>query len=173
MVLKSAIKARRGECRAPDIFDMTDRKLERDDELRTPTSANDEKFDSASDGAGSTVPKERGESISSNETAVSGELEGDETPTMSRMPTATSIPASVMDQSMSGNELEKGPTGPRNRTIDEEGKIVVNWVSRHDPENPKNWPRKKKIFNVVIISLMTFLCPLCSSVFVRYLYNPG
>jgi hypothetical protein len=76
-----------------------------------------------------------------------------------------SVPASVM--SHPNPDLERGVTGPKSRTVDEEGKIIVNWESKDDPENPKNWPRRKKIFNVVIISSMTFLCPLCSSMFVR------
>jgi hypothetical protein len=87
-------------------------------------------------------------------------------PAISRMRTGNSVPASVMSHPSHGADLEKGPTGPKNMTVDENGMIVVNWTSRNDPENPKNWPRRKKIFNVVIISLMTFLCPLCSAMFV-------
>ena len=77
-----------------------------------------------------------------------------------------SVPASIMSQP--NGDLERGVTGPKNRTVDEEGKIVVNWESKDDPENPKNWPKRKKIFNVVIISSMTFLCPLCSAMFVGF-----
>lgn len=79
-------------------------------------------------------------------------------PTLAHALTSNSVPASVMTHSQSGADLERRPTGPKNKTVDEEGKIVVNWMSRSDPENPKNWSRKKKIFNVVIISAMTFLC---------------
>jgi len=88
-------------------------------------------------------------------------------PAISRMQTGNSVPASIMSHPSHGADLEKGPTGPKNMTVDENGMIVVNWTSRNDPENPKNWPRRKKIFNVVIISSMTFLCPLCSAMFVR------
>jgi hypothetical protein len=90
-------------------------------------------------------------------------------PPLTRASTRNSVPASVMSHPhpQSGADLEKGPTGPKNNTVDEEGRIVVNWASRSDPENPKNWSRKKKIFNVVVISSMTFLCPLCSAMFVR------
>ena len=80
-----------------------------------------------------------------------------------------SIPASVMTEGTKGHDLEKGPSGPKNATVDENGKIVVNWTSISDPENPKNWPKKKKIFNVFIISMMTFLCPLASAMFVLLL----
>lgn len=84
-------------------------------------------------------------------------------PAISRMQTGNSVPASIMSHPAHGTDLEKGPTGPKNMSMDENGMIVVNWTSKHDPENPKNWSRKKKIFNVVIISSMTFLCPLCSA----------
>ena len=83
--------------------------------------------------------------------------------------TRNSVPASVMSHphSGSGADLERGPTGPKNKTVDDEGRIVVNWESRADPANPKNWPKRRKVFNVAIISAMTFLCPLCSAMFVR------
>ena len=107
----------------------------------------------------------RGESASSAGTATTDD-DGDERPSWTHAVTPNSIPASVMSHLPRGTDLEKGPTGLKNNTIDENGKIVVNWTSHNDPENPKNWPRKKKIFNVVIISSMTFLCPLCSAMFV-------
>jgi len=52
--------------------------------------------------------------------------------------------------------------------------VLISWEGLDDPENPKTWPSKKKIFNVTIISMMTFLCPLCSVIFVRsrfYIFN--
>ena len=110
------------------------------------------------------IGKLRSESASSAGTATTDD--GDERPSLTQAATQNSIPASIMSHLPSGTDLERGPTGLKNKTIDENGKIVVNWTSSTDPENPKNWPRKKKIFNVVIISLMTFLCPLCSAMFV-------
>jgi hypothetical protein len=92
--------------------------------------------------------------------------DGDEA-SLVHIATHASMPASIMSNHQSGADLEKGLSGPPNRTIDENGKIVVNWTSVNDPENPKNWARKKKILNVVIISAMTFLCPLCSAMFVN------
>ena len=50
--------------------------------------------------------------------------------------------------------------------VEEAETIIVTWNGPDDPENPKTWPSKKKIFNVTIISMMTFLCPLCSAIFV-------
>ena len=85
---------------------------------------------------------------------------------LAQVATGNSVPASVLSHSASGGTIDRAPTGPKNKSIDEEGRIVVNWSSRTDPENPKNWPRRKKIFNVVVISSMTFLCPLCSAMFV-------
>src|SRR5271156_2612463 len=92
-----------------------------------------------------------------------------EHPTLTQMASRNSVPASVMSHPVrrSGSDLTKGPTGLKNNSIDDEGRIVVNWASRTDPENPKNWSRRKKVFNVFIISSMTFLCPLCSAMFVR------
>jgi hypothetical protein len=107
------------------------------------------------------IGKTRSHSIASDGSAHSDE-DG------KHVPTSNSAPASVMTHHHAGADIEKGFTGPPNRIVDEEGRIVVNWTSRKDPENPKNWPRIRKIFNVFVISLMTFLCPLCSSMFVCF-----
>ena len=104
------------------------------------------------------VPSESGASDDASTEDVSPEL--------AHVATGNSVPASVLSHSTSGGALGLAVTGPKNNSIDEEGRIVVNWVSGTDPENPKNWPRRKKIFNVVVISSMTFLCPLCSAMFV-------
>jgi len=85
---------------------------------------------------------------------------------LTQVATGNSVPASVLSHPTSGGALGRAVTGPKNKSVDEEGRIVVNWTSATDLENPKNWPRRKKIFNVVVISSMTFLCPLCSSMFV-------
>jgi hypothetical protein len=109
------------------------------------------------------VEKLRSESDSSGDSTLTENEDEQERPPLTH---SNSVPASVMSHPM-GGDLERGPTGPKNKAVDEEGKIVVNWESREDQENPKNWPRRKKIFNVVVISSMTFLCPLCSAMFVR------
>jgi len=44
--------------------------------------------------------------------------------------------------------------------------VLVGWEGSDDSGNPKTWQAKKKIVNVAIISAMTFLCPLCSAIFV-------
>jgi len=70
------------------------------------------------------------------------------------------------------DKVSSAPSGPPNGSIDEDGKIVVNWISPSDPENPKNWSRRKKIFNVAIISAMAILSPLCSAMFVCFPNTP-
>jgi hypothetical protein len=105
-------------------------------------------------------------SDSSSTVGTADSIDHDQRPTLAQMASRNSVPASVMSHPVGGADLEKGPTGLKNKTVDEEGRIVVNWDSRTDPDNPKNWSKKKKVFNVVVISLMTFLCPLCSAMFV-------
>lgn len=107
------------------------------------------------------IGKARSESIATSTTS-----DGPPAMELEDVVRSTPVTASVMTQNLVGADLEKAPPGPPNRTMDENGKVVVNWVSLKDPENPKNWPRRKKIFNVVIVSAMTFLCPLSSSIFV-------
>lgn len=134
-------------------------------------SATGEKFDgdnsdrNVEDLSVGKIRSDSSSTVGTNET-----LDQLERPSLAHMSTRNSVPASVMSHPVGGADLEKGPTGPKNRSVDEEGRIVVNWNSRTDTDNPKNWSKKKKIFNVVVISLMTFLCPLCSAMFVRRLY---
>jgi len=57
-------------------------------------------------------------------------------------------------------------------TVKDEGEetetVIVTWNRPDDLENPKSWPSRKKFFNITIVSMMTFLCPLCSAIFVRF-----
>jgi hypothetical protein len=108
---------------------------------------------------------EMGKVASESEASDSASTE-DINPELTQVATGNSVPTSVLSHPTSGGALGRAVTGPKNKSVDDEGRIVVNWVSGTDPENPKNWPRRKKIFNVVVISSMTFLCPLCSSMFV-------
>jgi hypothetical protein len=64
-----------------------------------------------------------------------------------------------------------GPQFPGKDEIEAIETVIVTWNGPDDPENPKRWPSKKKIFNVTVISMMTFLCPLCSAIFVRPLFR--
>ncbi|KKK14522.1 MFS multidrug transporter, partial [Aspergillus ochraceoroseus] len=40
---------------------------------------------------------------------------------------------------------------------------LVTWTSPHDPENPKNWPMRKKWVTVIMVSSFTFISPVTSS----------
>lgn len=42
---------------------------------------------------------------------------------------------------------------------------IVDWDGPEDPDNPYNWPAKKKWANIAILSLLTLLIPLASSMF--------
>lgn len=58
-------------------------------------------------------------------------------------------------------ELEKSrTTGTRHSPQDSK---VVNWNGPDDPENPKNWPNRKKWAATVTVSLFTFISPVSSS----------
>lgn len=41
---------------------------------------------------------------------------------------------------------------------------IVGWEGDDDPENPQNWPARKKVLNGALVSIMAFLTPLSSSV---------
>lgn len=41
---------------------------------------------------------------------------------------------------------------------------IVDWAE-NDPENPYNWPAKKKWLNIGVLAAVTFLTPLASSFF--------
>ncbi|KAI1502200.1 polyamine transporter 3 [Biscogniauxia marginata] len=49
--------------------------------------------------------------------------------------------------------------------VEETNPDVVDWNGPNDPENPKNWPEKKKWLNVSILSLLSIVTPLGSSMF--------
>ncbi|KAJ9610534.1 hypothetical protein H2200_005311 [Cladophialophora chaetospira] len=43
--------------------------------------------------------------------------------------------------------------------------FVVDWDGDDDPENPLNWPSRRKAINVALLSSLTFVTPLASSMF--------
>ncbi|BFZ54747.1 hypothetical protein PYCC9005_001784 [Savitreella phatthalungensis] len=60
-------------------------------------------------------------------------------------------------------QLTRTPTSVRAK--DEQGRFVIGWeAGGQDPENPKNWPRRRKMINVTVVSLMALLCPMSSSI---------
>lgn len=44
-------------------------------------------------------------------------------------------------------------------------KGLVGWDAQDDPENPRNFPHKRKLFILFLVSAITFLSPLASSIF--------
>ncbi|KAJ9619098.1 hypothetical protein H2204_012809 [Knufia peltigerae] len=43
--------------------------------------------------------------------------------------------------------------------------LIVDWAGDDDPENPLNWPSKRKGINIALLSCLTFVTPLASSMF--------
>lgn len=58
-------------------------------------------------------------------------------------------------------ELEKSKSARSNRS--RRDSKVVKWNGPDDPDNPKNWPNKKKWAATVTVSLFTFISPVSSS----------
>ncbi|KAL4945091.1 hypothetical protein BDV06DRAFT_55394 [Aspergillus oleicola] len=57
-----------------------------------------------------------------------------------------------------GAEMEKSKS-----TRSEQDPKLVTWNGPDDPENPKNWPMRKKWTTVVMVSCFTFISPVSSS----------
>lgn len=74
------------------------------------------------------------------------------------------------DRSGDNAKLEKGPplnrqrtgTSTRSKGADRDPHLVT-WQGTNDPENPKNWPQKKKWAAVIVVSSFTFISPLAST----------
>ncbi|KAM7185766.1 efflux pump rade [Rhypophila sp. PSN 637] len=69
------------------------------------------------------------------------------------------------------SDAEKGYGTDKKETINEEEERarddpnVVTWDGPEDPENPMNWPMKKKWANIAVLSVLTLVTPLGSSMF--------
>ncbi|KAI7107289.1 hypothetical protein KC352_g36751, partial [Hortaea werneckii] len=48
---------------------------------------------------------------------------------------------------------------------EQEDPNIVDWDGPNDPQNPRNWPTRAKIFNLLLVILLTLLTPLASSMF--------
>ncbi|CAH0047150.1 unnamed protein product [Clonostachys solani] len=62
-------------------------------------------------------------------------------------------------------DLETGSTDINSQAPQSTDPNVVDWDGPDDPENPMNWPPRKKNTIVALISMITFITPLASSVF--------
>ncbi|KAL7927087.1 MFS general substrate transporter [Trichoderma austrokoningii] len=61
------------------------------------------------------------------------------------------------------NDAEKQIYIAQDAAVQDEN--IVWWDGDHDPENPYNWPRWRKVLNCVLISCLAFITPLASSMF--------
>ncbi|KAF5313706.1 hypothetical protein D9611_010230 [Ephemerocybe angulata] len=58
---------------------------------------------------------------------------------------------------------EERPKPPMERNLEGEEIVWVDWDGPNDPENPKNWPYKRKWAATLIVSAFTFISPVSSS----------
>ncbi|KAH6648263.1 major facilitator superfamily domain-containing protein [Truncatella angustata] len=63
------------------------------------------------------------------------------------------------------NEVDIEAGNDKRESADEVDPNTVDWDGPQDPNNPMNWPDKKKWLNVSILSLLTIVTPLGSSMF--------
>ncbi|PYH85722.1 MFS general substrate transporter [Aspergillus uvarum CBS 121591] len=61
--------------------------------------------------------------------------------------------------------LQAAPSRPIAPTKTDDGTILVDWYTTHDPANPQNWSSGKKLFVVTQIYLYTFAVYLGSSIY--------
>ncbi|EAW08799.1 putative MFS multidrug transporter [Aspergillus clavatus NRRL 1] len=62
-----------------------------------------------------------------------------------------------------GTQNDAGLEKSRSAKSDRRDPKLVTWDGPDDPENPKNWPDKKKWAAVITVSLFTFISPVSSS----------
>ncbi|KAH6973121.1 major facilitator superfamily domain-containing protein [Ilyonectria sp. MPI-CAGE-AT-0026] len=67
------------------------------------------------------------------------------------------------DAEATSQDPEKGNTSPGSSAGDDPN--AIGWDGPDDPQNPMNWPAKRKWSNIAALSLMTLLTPLGSSMF--------
>ncbi|TDZ27904.1 Efflux pump radE [Colletotrichum spinosum] len=60
---------------------------------------------------------------------------------------------------------EASTTNPQQVKDADDDPNIVDWDGPDDPENPQNWPMKKKWLNIAAISILTLVTPLGSSMF--------
>ncbi|VVT58596.1 uncharacterized protein SAPINGB_P006288 [Magnusiomyces paraingens] len=60
-------------------------------------------------------------------------------------------------------ETENGLPDDGEQFVDIDPELVT-WEGDDDPENPRNWPKKKKWVTTIIVAVYTFISPLASSI---------
>lgn len=74
------------------------------------------------------------------------------------------------------NIIRNGPLKRNASTRSKKGEKDINlvtWDGPGDPDNPKNWPRKKKWMATITVSLFTFISPVSSSMIAPALIKLG
>ncbi|ETS86817.1 hypothetical protein PFICI_00645 [Pestalotiopsis fici W106-1] len=64
-----------------------------------------------------------------------------------------------------GNEADVEAAMTKEEPRSDSGPLVVGWDGPDDPQNPMNWPDRKKWTNISILSILTLVTPLGSSMF--------
>jgi hypothetical protein len=71
-----------------------------------------------------------------------------------RLDAASTIAPTVDVQN---KDLETGSTSVDLEEPSPRDPNIVDWDGPNDPANPQNWPRKKKVITVVLVSSVTFV----------------
>ncbi|KAJ2998512.1 hypothetical protein NUW54_g7025 [Trametes sanguinea] len=72
------------------------------------------------------------------------------------------VPENLKEETNKGKAAQV-TTAPEPREKAEDGALIVNWDGPDDPQNPKNWSKKKKWAATLIVSAFTFISPVSSS----------
>ncbi|KAK5988699.1 Efflux pump radE [Cladobotryum mycophilum] len=90
---------------------------------------------------------------------------GNDPETPSRASTIRENPPSDIEKDADRELAIDEKTVEERETIVNEDPNIVDWDGPDDPENPLNWPSRKKFAVVAIVSAITFISPLASSIF--------
>lgn len=72
----------------------------------------------------------------------------------------SSIPPTLKDDTLGEDTQEKVSAA---KGHDDSDTLVIDWEGPDDPENPKNWPSRRKWMAAIIVSSFTFISPVSSS----------
>ncbi|THU96909.1 MFS general substrate transporter [Dendrothele bispora CBS 962.96] len=63
-----------------------------------------------------------------------------------------------------GPSSSSSPSPSPTPKTESEGETIVQWDGPNDPENPRNWSKKKRWVVTLVVSLFTFISPVASSI---------
>ncbi|KAL7279358.1 hypothetical protein ACG7TL_007199 [Trametes sanguinea] len=72
------------------------------------------------------------------------------------------VPENLKEETNKG-KAARVSTAPEPREKTDDGVLIINWDGPDDPQNPKNWSKKKKWAATLIVSAFTFISPVSSS----------